>query len=77
MPAITNRDLASIEIWNQSLVRSQRRRELAAAARKDISRKKSASLAISAAMAASPVWPSVAGSVDLSTTEADRLAKKN
>ena len=77
MSATTNRDLASEAIWQRSLARSQQRRELAESARKEISRRKSCSLAVTAAMAASPVWPSVAGSADLSTSDATELANKN
>ena len=77
MPATINRDLASVELWQRSLDHSRRRRELAANARKDISRRKSASVAISAALAASPVWPSVAGSASLNADDVNEAAKKH
>ena len=51
------RDLSSTELWHDSLERSQRRRELSELARKHESRKKSASLAVTAAMATTPVAP--------------------
>ena len=75
MPATINRDLASEELWQRSLDHSRRRRELAASARKDISKRKSASVAISAALAASPVWPSVAGSASLDAGDVNDAAK--
>jgi peptidoglycan hydrolase-like protein with peptidoglycan-binding domain len=53
------RDLASHELWDRSLDRSRRRRVLAEDARKTISRRRQASLAVSAAMATTPVIPSV------------------
>ena len=51
------RDLASTDLWHDSLERSQRRRELSEIARKHESRKKSASLAVTAAMATTPIAP--------------------
>ena len=59
MPGTSERDLASVELWQESLERSQRRRVLAAEARKDQTRKKTAAVAVSTAVAASPMWPSV------------------
>ena len=56
------RDLASHEVWDRSLERSRRRRVLAEDARKSISRRRHASLAVSAAMATTPVIPSVIAS---------------
>ena len=56
------RDLGSRELWSDSLVRSRRRRELAEDARKTISRRKQASFALSAAMAATPVAPTLIAS---------------
>jgi hypothetical protein len=56
------RDLASPVVWERSLERSQRRRVLAEDARRTIARRKHASLAVSAAMAATPVIPSVISS---------------
>ena len=77
MPGTANRDLASTELWQESLERSQRRRVLAADARKDQARKKTASFAVSAAVAASPMWPSVTATADdLSKDEAGKLARK-
>ena len=46
------RDLASPELWQRSLERSRRRRVLAEDARKEIARRKTASFAVTAAMAA-------------------------
>jgi Putative peptidoglycan binding domain len=75
VPGTANRDLASVELWQDSLVRSQRRRLLAADARKDHNRKKTASVAVSAAVAAAPMWPSVTATAgDLSKDEASKLA---
>ena len=62
MPTMTNRDLASVELWQHSLEQARLRRALAENARKDQSRRKTASLAVSAAMVASPMLPSAAGS---------------
>ena len=62
MPATTNRDLAESDLWELSLERSRRRRILAANARKEQNRRRTASVAVSAAVVAAPVWPSVAGS---------------
>jgi putative peptidoglycan binding protein len=56
------RDLASHELWERSLQRSRRRRVLAEDARRTISRRRNASLAVSAAMATTPVIPSVIAS---------------
>ena len=56
------RDLASHELWERSLERSRRRRVLAEDARRTISRRRNASLAVSAAMATTPVIPSVIAS---------------
>ena len=76
MPGTAERDLASVELWQESLLRSQQRRA-AAEARKDVTRKKTASVAVSAAVAASPMWPSVtATAADLSKEEAGKLARK-
>jgi murein L,D-transpeptidase YcbB/YkuD len=55
--APAHRDLSSTELWLESLERSQRRRELSELARKHVARQKSASLAVSAAMAATPIAP--------------------
>src|SRR3954470_8702858 len=48
------RDLASVEVWDRSLERSRRRRVLAAQGRKEVARRKQASVAASAALVASP-----------------------
>ncbi|MDQ3849709.1 MAG: hypothetical protein M3296_03730, partial [Actinomycetota bacterium] len=58
----TDRDLSNVELWELSLERSRRRRELAEDARRTISRRRQASLAVSAAMATTPVIPSVIAS---------------
>lgn len=58
-----DRDLSSWELWDRSLERSRRRRELAEPVRRNAGRRKRASLALSAAMAASPVVPAVAGAM--------------
>ncbi len=54
-----NRDLASVELWERSLTRSQQRRRLAEIGRRSKRKRKSASLAISAALAAAPVIPRI------------------
>src|SRR5215212_2976778 len=54
------RDLGRPEHWHRSLERSRRRRALAVAGRKASSRRKGASLALTAAVAAGPTLPSVA-----------------
>src|SRR3954469_1917013 len=48
------RDLASVEVWDRSLARSRRRRELAAQGRREIARRKQAAGVVSAAMVVSP-----------------------
>src|SRR3954468_16705869 len=48
------RDLASVEVWDRSLERSRRRRVLAPQGRKEVARRKQASVAASAALVASP-----------------------
>ena len=58
----STRDLSSGELWQHSLERSRRRRVLAEDAKKTITRKKQASLAVTAAMAATPVAPSLIAS---------------
>lgn len=76
MPVI-NRDLASAELWERSLERSQRRRVLADSARKEISRRKTATYAVSAAVAASPMWPGISGAVnELSGNDLNKVAHK-
>ena len=49
-----NRDLASLEVWQDSLERSQRRRRLAAKGRREVARRKQASAAVTAAMVVTP-----------------------
>ena len=57
--APATRDLSSTDLWHESLERSRRRRELSELARKHQSRQKGASLAVTAAMAATPVAPTL------------------
>src|SRR5215212_900359 len=54
------RDLASPELWEDSLERSRRRRALAAQGRKEMARKKQASAAVSAAMVVTQTAPAIA-----------------
>ncbi len=75
MPVLT-RDLASFELWERSLERSQRRRVLAEAARKQLMRRKTASVAMSAAVATAPMAPAVAAASNLSKDGASKLARK-
>ncbi|MEA2320456.1 MAG: hypothetical protein QOD81_306 [Solirubrobacteraceae bacterium] len=56
------RDLAAEELWDQSRARSRQRRRLAKAGRSHRQRRKGTSLAVGAAMLASPVMPAFAGS---------------
>jgi murein DD-endopeptidase MepM/ murein hydrolase activator NlpD len=56
------RDLAAGELWEQSLERSRQRRRLERASRSHRQRRKGTSLAVGAAMLASPVMPAFAGS---------------
>jgi murein DD-endopeptidase MepM/ murein hydrolase activator NlpD len=55
------RDLATLDLWDQSLERSRQRRRLEAASRSHRQRRKGTSLAVGAAMLASPVMPAFAG----------------
>ena len=55
------RDLATLELWDQSLERSRQRRRLEAASRSHRQRRKGTSIAIGAAMLAAPVVPAFAG----------------
>jgi peptidoglycan hydrolase-like protein with peptidoglycan-binding domain len=57
----TGRDLAAGEVWQQSLERSRQRRRLERASRSHRQRRKGTSLAVGAAMLASPVMPAFAG----------------
>jgi peptidoglycan hydrolase-like protein with peptidoglycan-binding domain len=69
------RDLASAELWERSLERSQRRRALADNARKEISRRKTATYAVSAAVATSPMYPGISSAVNqLSGKDMNKLA---
>src|SRR4051812_46172037 len=54
------RDLPSPELWEGSLERSRRRRELAAQGRREMTRKKQASAAVSAAMVMTQTAPAFA-----------------
>src|SRR3954452_22858820 len=56
------RDLATAELWDQSLARSRQRRRLERASRSHRQRRKGTSLAVGAAMLAAPVVPAFAGS---------------
>ncbi len=68
-----SRDLGSIELWRRSLARSRHRRELAALSRKHSPRRKGATLALSAAMATTPVVPTLIGA---SSASAQTVTKK-
>src|SRR5688500_9438705 len=57
--APATRDLSSTDLWHESLERSRRRRELSELARKHQSRQKGASLAVTAAMATTPIAPTL------------------
>ncbi|HEX8648286.1 MAG TPA: peptidoglycan-binding domain-containing protein [Thermoleophilaceae bacterium] len=57
--APAQRDLSSTDLWYESLERSRRRRELSELARKHQSRQKGASLAVTAAMATTPIAPTL------------------
>jgi hypothetical protein len=73
---VATRDLASFELWERSLERSQRRRVLAEAARKQLMRRKTASVAMTAAVAAAPMAPSVSAAAALSKEGTAKLARK-
>ena len=55
--AICRRDLASPDLWDRSLQRSRERRRIAEIHRRTAPRRKGVSLAVSAALLASPVFP--------------------
>ncbi|MEA2385505.1 MAG: hypothetical protein QOH72_5476, partial [Solirubrobacteraceae bacterium] len=55
------RDLGAPDLWDQSLARSLQRRRLERASRSNVKRRKGTSLAVGAAMLASPVMPAFAG----------------
>src|SRR4051794_4097945 len=59
----SSRDLASPELWEESLDRSRRRRELAAQGRREMTRKKQASAAVSAAMVMTQTAPAFAAAL--------------
>src|ERR671926_222201 len=54
------RDLASPELWDDSLERSRRRRVLAAQGRKEMAKRKQAATAVSAAMVMTQTAPAFA-----------------
>ncbi|MBV9366454.1 MAG: peptidoglycan DD-metalloendopeptidase family protein, partial [Solirubrobacterales bacterium] len=62
--ATSSRDLASVELWQRSLARSRQRRRLTEIGRKARRRRKSVSLALSAALAAGPVLPQGVAAAD-------------
>src|SRR4051794_13177067 len=70
-----DRDLASNELWQRSLERSRRRRVLAEDARKEIARRKTTTFALTAAVAAAPMSPSISAAVDLSKNHVDKRAR--
>ena len=57
----SDRDLAALDLWEQSLERSRQRRRLFEASRRNRQRRRGTSMAVSAAMLASPIVPSLAG----------------
>jgi len=61
------RDLGSAELWERSLARSRQRRKLADLGRRARRRRQSASLAVSAALAAGPVIPPAVAAADSGT----------
>ena len=73
---ITDRDLASAELWQDSLDRVRRRRSLAESMRKNLARRKTASLAVSAAVVAAPAWPGAVAASGLTKERATKLARK-
>jgi hypothetical protein len=73
---VATRDLASFELWERSLERSRHRRVLAEAARKQLARRKTASVAMSAAVATAPMAPGIAAAANLSREGAAKLAQK-
>lgn len=62
---ISERDLASIDLWDKSLSRSRQRRRLAEVGRKSRRRRKGASLATTAALATVPVIPQTLAAAEL------------
>src|SRR3954453_6127691 len=69
-----SRDLTSEELWQRSLERSRRRRELAPIIRKRQSRKRKASFAMTAVMAGVPTLPGFAAAD--STSRQGKKAEK-
>jgi hypothetical protein len=70
-----DRDLASTELWERSLERSRRRRVLADDARKEIARRKTTTFALTAAVAAAPMSPSIGAVANLSKGHVDKKAR--
>src|SRR3954465_5740232 len=70
-----DRDLASNELWQRSLERSRRRRVLAEDARKEIARRKTTTFALTAAVAAAPMAPSISAPAHLSQNHVDKRAR--
>ena len=59
LDGLGHRDLGSSELWQRSLERSLYRREHADRGRRELSRRKRGAVAVSAAMLAAPVAPSL------------------
>src|SRR5204862_1093532 len=60
-PILTERDLASEQLWYRSLARSRQRRRLAEDTRRRAPRRKGAALTVTAAMVVGPAAPTLAG----------------
>ena len=73
---IANRDLASPELWLNSLERSQRRRMLADQARKELAPKKHVATAMATAMIAGQGAPLAMASGLRSEVESDSPAER-
>src|SRR5436190_20448027 len=76
MHGTIDRDLASTELWQRSLERSRRRRVLAEDARKEITRRKTTTFALTAAVAAAPISPSIVAATNLSKGGVDKRARE-
>jgi peptidoglycan hydrolase-like protein with peptidoglycan-binding domain len=63
--ASADRDLGSVDLWEKSLYRSRQRRRLTEVGRKSRRRRKSASLATTAALVAVPVVPQTLAAADV------------
>jgi peptidoglycan hydrolase-like protein with peptidoglycan-binding domain len=63
--ATPDRDLGSVDVWERSLYRSRQRRRLTEVGRKSRRRRKSASLATTAALVAIPVVPQTLAAADV------------